>query len=146
MKINWGTGIAITLILFVGGVALLIWISYQQRINLVTSDYYPAGLDYQKQIEKEKNTASLTKKVEISVKGENIEVVFPKLDSLEKPEGEMIMYRPSDNRLDKSFKIQTDDSLKQKILISQFFRGSYILKINWKSGKEEYYQESSITF
>lgn len=146
MKINWGTGIAITLILFVGGVALLIWISYQQRINLVTSDYYPAGLDYQKQIEKEKNTASLSKKIEISIKGENIEVVFPQIDSLGKPEGEMVMYRPSDNRLDKSFKIKTNDSLIQKISISQFFQGSYILKINWKSGKKEYYQESSISF
>lgn len=146
MKISWGTGITITLIVFVGSMALLIWISYQQRINLVTSDYYPAGLEYQKQIEKEKNTATLNQKVEIKISGSNIELIFPKLDSVQKPAGEILMYRPSDNRLDKTFAVKLDDNLTQTIEISQFFQGSYILKLNWKIGDKEYYQEKSFNF
>ena len=63
MKFNWGTGIAIFLILFIGA---LIWVLYQSRQvdnSLVSDTYYQEDLMYQKKYEKLENYAKLTEKV-----------------------------------------------------------------------------------
>ena len=56
MKLNWGTGIFIFLILFItAGVAFIIF-TLQYDVNLVHKDYYEKGVDYSEQMNVEKRS------------------------------------------------------------------------------------------
>ena len=144
MKINWGTGIAITLAIFVGAMAFLIWISYQQRLNLVSEDYYPQGINYQEHIQKERNASALAENVSIEVVGENIQIKFPKTIVSETIKGTITAFRPSDNRLDKQYKINIDTNYIQNIPFSDLIRGLYTIKVDWQSDSTKYYFESNL--
>lgn len=145
MKINWGTGIALTLVVFVGSMFFLIWISYQQELNLVSDDYYIKGLKYEEQIEKQRNTASLDTKISFNEDANQIIIQFPTLDSLQKPSGSIYFYKPSDNKLDRRFKIQLNDSLCQYIQKKELVKGYTVIKVDYIWGGKSYYQESSLT-
>jgi hypothetical protein len=145
MKINWGTGIIITLVIFVGGIGLLIWISYHQQLNLVTEDYYPAGIKYEQHIQKIKNTTTLTTPVTLKMASENIELQFPMLDSLSFPKGEIQVFRPSDNRLDKFYNIEVQEDRVFRIPLKDLTKGIYMLKIDWNQDSLGYYQEFNLS-
>ena len=145
IKFNWGTGIFIVIIIFLASVAFRIYLSYQQEINLVSSDYYPKGTNYQEQIDKEKNTSKLEGKVGVSLKPNNtIEILFPKDFQGRAVEGDIWVYRPSDYKKDHHFPIVPDDSLKQYVEIPDLMKGKYIVKLDWKSGEEGFYVEREI--
>ena len=64
IQFNWGTGILLVIIVFFGLMIAMVVFSMNQEVNLVSPDYYPKGIDYDKQIEKTKNLQLLGSKVE----------------------------------------------------------------------------------
>lgn len=46
MKFNWGHGIALSLILFIGFIAYLVRGTFQERIDLTSEDYYQREVDF----------------------------------------------------------------------------------------------------
>ncbi|MDZ7847906.1 MAG: FixH family protein [Owenweeksia sp.] len=59
MKLNWGTGIAIVLILFAISMGYAVYKAVQQNYDLVTTDYYAEELAYQEKIDQKKNGLAL---------------------------------------------------------------------------------------
>ena len=57
IKWNWGTKLVIAIILFMGFIFVLVYLSTQNTIDLVERDYYPKGLKYQNRIEEIKNAS-----------------------------------------------------------------------------------------
>lgn len=51
MKINWGTGLAITLGIFAFGMGFTVYQATQSEHDLVTRDYYQQELAYQSTID-----------------------------------------------------------------------------------------------
>lgn len=145
MKINWGTGIALTLVVFVGSMFFLIWISYQQELNLVSDDYYIKGLKYEEQIAKQRNTADLETKISFSEDANQILIQFPRIDSLQKPIGTIYFYKPSDNKLDRRYRIELNDSLCQTIQKKDLVKGYFLIKVDYSWSGKSYYQESSFS-
>ncbi len=145
MKINWGTGIVIVIAIFLVGMAVLVYISSSQDLNLVTPDYYPKGMDYQTQIDKKNRTAQLEHKVEITQDANYIYINFPSVDSVLKPTGEILLFFPINDRLDRRYKIATNDQLSQMIAKDSLVRSRCIVKIDWQLDSiNGFYQEESI--
>jgi hypothetical protein len=144
MKFNWGTGILIFIIIFVSGIGTLVYISFQQDINLVHKDYYPREIEHQKMIDKVNNTNQLVGKIKILLSDSMVEVVFPNEFRFGEIDGEILFYRPSDFNEDLAFPIQLSDKGTQHISTDGLLLGKYIIKVEWVFGETEYYFEEAI--
>ena len=141
IKINWGTGILITIFIIVAGLGLLLSIAIRQDFDLVDKNYYQNGVQYQRQIEKIRNTSMLSEKITTRLSGKNLLLKFPVVfrDSL--TSGLIYFYCPADAKNDFKVAVHPDDSLAQSVDLNLLKSGRYIMKIDWSSGVEGYYQE-----
>jgi len=144
MKMNWGTGIFITIVVFLIGMISLVIISSMQPLNLVMPDYYPKAIDYQSQIERIERTNALDDKIDISQDDINLIIQFPKIDSLTTAKGKILVFFPRDNNLDKEFDIKLNSELKQLISKENMINGRCVIKIKWTQGGLEYYSEEDL--
>jgi len=144
MKMNWGTGIFITIVVFLIGMISLVIISSMQPLNLVTPDYYPKAIDYQSQIDRLARTNNLEDKMVISQDANQLYLQFPKISESSKPQGTVLIFFPRDNHLDKEYLISVDDSLIQALNKSDFIKGRCIVKVQWEQDSLEYYYEEGL--
>ena len=52
IQFNWGTGIAIALIVMICGMLTLVYLATRQDYFLVEKDYYQKGINFQEQIDR----------------------------------------------------------------------------------------------
>ena len=140
IKINWGTGILIFLVIFFIAIFSFVYFAFQLQINLVEDDYYPKEITYQKQIDKMHNLEVLGDKISIRKEEGILILTFPEAHK-SKFEGTIHIYRPSDAGMDKVLEIVTDQNNRQFIPVDQLINGKYILKIDWVCEGTGYYQE-----
>ena len=144
-RINWGTGILITIIIFMSITVLTGVFLMNQDVQLVTDNYYEKDLKYQNQIDKLNRTAALEEKVEIKFDGLNVELIFPSSFEADKISGEVYFYRPSDRKKDFKIPLTLDKEAKQIIPVTRIEKGFWRIKLNWSSDGIEYYNERAIT-
>lgn len=144
MKMNWGTGIFITIVIFLIGMMSLVIISSMQPLNLVSPDYYPKGIDYQKQINRMTRANDLKDDFVIDQDLEYIHIGFPIVDSISKPQGKILFFFPKDNHLDKEIDILVNDSLYQFISKKGLARSYCRVKISWIQNGLDYYKEKEL--
>ena len=65
IKWNWGTGILLSIIVFMAILIGIVYVFMNQDVDLVTKDYYGKELRYQDQINKINNTSESGKEVGI---------------------------------------------------------------------------------
>ena len=148
MKINWGTGIVIGLILFMGFIlAMVFMMSTDKKYNydLVTDEYYKEELKFQEEIDAENNSLLLSEKVRILRKPEGLLLIFPKEVAENKIIGTVNLYRPSNKRLD--FKIPLELS-KSELLIpkDQLLDGRWNIIVRWRSNDKDYLFKEEIRY
>jgi nitrogen fixation protein FixH len=103
MKINWGTGIAITIVLFIGFIMyFVITMSTGSNYNhdLVTEQYYQKELVYQEKIDASENAAALGEALKVKKTAKGLLITFPKKFDPTLLKGKVFLYRPSDKQLD----------------------------------------------
>lgn len=144
IKFNWGIAIIIVIILFFGSMAFRIWLSYQQDLNLVMEDYYPKGINFQQQIQKENNLNKLKQKPQIVLKGAHLLIIYPGSFKGHNLKGSILVYRPSDSKLDHKFEMNPDTTMIQMIDANQFISGKYQVKMDWEMDDTPYYMEKEI--
>jgi hypothetical protein len=144
MKMNWGTGIFITIVIFLIGMITLVIISSMQPLNLVSPDYYPKGIDYQKQINRMTRANDLEDDLVIDQDLEYIHIRFPLVDSNSQPQGKILIFFPKDNHLDREFDILVNDSLDQFIPKKALTRSYCRVKISWEQSGLDYYMEKEL--
>jgi len=130
LKINWGTGIAISISIFVIFIILMIIGASKQNFDLVTEDYYPKELEYQQEIDALKKANSLKEKIEIII-NENIEIRFPKNWNADSVKGDVLIYRPSDKTKDHLEKINLDSANRHLLYFDNLDNGKYIVNIDF---------------
>ena len=142
-KFNWGTGILITIIVFmiitIGTVVFLM----NQDVDLVASDYYDKGIQHQNQIDRENRTNLMSEAVQISPENGFVRLTFPKSYSQKSLIGTIQFYRPSDSKKDFALSISIDTSARQLIPTQNLEKGYWKIKLNWTLDSIEYYKESS---
>lgn len=145
MKINWGTGIAIFIIAFIGVLIFVVFKSTQYSESLVIDNYYEEDLAYQKVMEKKQNTAELTSNVKVSYNetDKKIDFLFP-ADSVHVIKGEVWLYNPISNKLDVKIDFNLGMDSTYTIPVKGMKVGKYRVKIDWEMNDIKYYQEEVI--
>lgn len=143
-KISWGTGIVISLIVFVIFSLTKTFYLMNQEVDLVTDDYYKKGLEYQKQIESEQRSIQLSNEIMINSDGKYLTIIFPEYINGKIVNGEILLYRPSDSSLDLRIPLSLENQ-KQIIPVSSLKKGLWRIKINWNYNNVSYYKESALT-
>ena len=141
MKSFWGKGIAAAYIIFVIVTLIMVFTMMRKDVDLVSTNYYEKEIKYQDQINKVNNTVKLAEGLKYEISDGKIVFAFPKIGTVS---GEMIFYRPSDSKKDFKVQINPDKDNKQIVDASAFARGYWKVKIEWKSGGVEYYNEEQI--
>jgi len=144
-KFSWGTGIVIGIITFVVISVSMTVIFMTQDVSLVSDNYYEKSLTYQDEIDKQSRTNALDEQVKINFNGEIINILFP-VEYLNKNiSGEIYFYRPSDSKLDFKMPLDLNEEGNQMILVKDFEKGFWRVKLSWTMNGSGYYNEKAIT-
>lgn len=144
LKFNWGTGIAIAMVLMIIGMSTLVYIATRQDYFLVEKDYYQKGIHYQAQIERIRNTNSLRDKPSISLEGKTLQVQLTPWFAGKTIEGQILLYSPVNENFDKSSDLNPDSSLRQLIPLDDLKPGRYLVKLEWTANETPFYMEKEI--
>lgn len=144
MKINWGYRVAILYIGFAGFIIYFVTRSMNEKIDLVTTDYYAQELKYQDKIESTNRNNSFEQPLTINFNDAGIAVKFPIELKGKSITGSILLFRPSDNNQDKTIVINPDAAFEQLIPASDLAKGMYRVKVEYQSDGINYYTEKQI--
>lgn len=103
MKINWGKGIVIAIIGFVGFImyfVITMTTDNQYNHDLVTEKYYEKELSYQQKIDAQRNVQNLKEKITLDKTADGLFIKFPKEFQQKSIQGKVFLYRPSNKQMD----------------------------------------------
>lgn len=142
---NWGKGITIAIILFMGFIISFVVRAFNRDSDLVSDTYYEEGLEYEDMVKAQNNYKLLGAEVEIQKLPEGIQISFPK--TIIQPEnGEIKFYRPQSKKYDRNFKLKLDQNNHQLLDYRNFIEGFYQVSISWERTGKSYLFEQDITF
>jgi len=148
MKFNWGTGIVVTIIAFIAFIMyFVITMSTDNTYShdLVTDKYYQAELNYQQEIDAEKNAKSLKEKVTIEKNSKGLKINFPENFIPKNIKGKVFLYRPSNKQLD--FEIPISISKTYLLVPEQrLVDGRWNMKIFWKYKNTDYLIKKELVY
>lgn len=143
MKFNWGVGITIFIILFVGFMVMMVLKAGKQNHELVTDDYYEKELEFKDiLVKKEIALQTFSEQLKITIEGNHVLFSFPKEVNSE-IKGIIYFFKPSKESDDATFDVKTSNN-QQKINLNKLSSGMYKVKVDWNVNGEEYYNESTL--
>jgi nitrogen fixation protein FixH len=148
MKFNWGTGIVIAFILFISFIMyFVISMNTDKSLDhdLVNENYYKQELEFQSDINKEKNAKTLASKVTWKKTTEGIVISFPAELEDKNITGKVFLYRPSNKQLD----FETTILLSNHNLLipdKRLLDGRWNIKIDWSYKDTNYMLKEEIQY
>ncbi|MBL0740501.1 FixH family protein [Chryseolinea lacunae] len=140
---NWGKSIILSFVLFAIFIGVLVTVCVRQEVSLVSKEYYKEELDFQHQMDRERNTDALVVKPEIRLtENHALQVTFALFDQFEK--GKLVLYSPGDARQDKTFALTNASAADQTFSLSDFKKGKYIARMTWTMRGQDYYYETVV--
>ena len=137
MKFNWGTGIFLFLIIFIGLAVAFMIFAFNQEISLVHKDYYKKGVDYDQEISMEKKSAKYTDLIIIKTDNNNIELIFDESIKNKSTDIEVYFYSPSEQHHD--YKIRKDNISNGFVINkSELNKDRYIVNVEWVMDNTKY--------
>jgi len=143
IKFNWGTGIVVSLIFFMLVTSGMMILFINQKVDLVTDNYYDKELKFQQQIDKVNNANQLTEKIEMNYDGQMVQIKFPASYVSSKPSGEIFFYRPSDISKDFKVPLSMDSTGMQVVPVTALDKGLWKIQLHWLMSESEYFNELS---
>ena len=145
-NMNWGKWVALFFTTYVVFLLVMLFYSFSLDINLVEEDYYAKDLSYQEQIDRIERTKSLREPLTSKFyKNSNLyQIIFPRVDSPDEYSGKILLFRPSNAKLDFFMPIKLDSSYIMNINTSKMAEGFWRIKIAWQINDDKYYNEDSI--
>ncbi|MBP2831482.1 FixH family protein [Aquimarina sp. U1-2] len=148
MKINWGTSIVLV---FIGFISFVMYFVVKMNMHdkyqhdLVTKEYYKKELNFQQEMNAEKNARALKHKVAIQKLPQGILVTFPEDKDYVTISGTIYMYRPSDQQLDFQIPIALEH---HKFLIPDEYivEGRWDITVDWTYQNTPYLLKESIIY
>ena len=148
MKFNWGTGIVLAFIAFISFIMyFVINMNTNKKYDhdLVTDDYYKEELEFQNDIDKEKNAVELSQNVHWEKVSEGIKLTFPETFVANKITGKVFLYRPSNKQFDFEIPISLSN---HHLLIpdSRLLDGRWNIKVYWQYNGKSYLYKKEIIY
>ena len=143
-KFNWGTGILIVMVIFMIITVSTVVYLMNQKVDLVTDNYYANELKYQQQIDKMNRTNIVGDDVKIFSDNQFVHLIFSGSNTLGNLKGSIHFYRPSDSNKDFIIPLSLDPSYQQVIPTMNLEKGYWKIKLDWAIDSTDYYKEASI--
>ena len=140
---GWGYRITILILAFVCMMTGLVIAAFMQDFDLVSEDYYGKELQFQSQIEKQKNQQQLSHSIQCNQRSDQLIVQFPEELWAKTIEGEIVLYRPSDATKDIKIKLRPVFG-EQIINKKKLSIGLYKIQINYTCDSKAYYFEEDL--
>jgi len=144
IKFNWGTGIIIASAVFMIFVIFTGLTLMNQKVDLVTDNYYEKELNYQEHIDKESRTGQLNNNVEITQAGSKVIIALSDSGSVSTIAGGIKFYRPSDSSQDFTRKLMLNKNGMQEVDVSSCEKGYWKIQVNWSANNVDYYFEKPL--
>lgn len=140
---NFGVKITVLYISFVVLILTLVFMSYGQKVELISPDYYSQEINFQQRINATNNEKKLSNSISHTI---NSKTIILKIDSSiigKDFNGTINFYRPSDSSKDIEMKMNFVNN-EQVIETKQFIHGAYKLQLSWVSNHTNYFKEEVI--
>lgn len=143
---NWGKGITIFIILFMGFIGSMVYVAFTKNADLVREDYYENELAFDQTKQERDNYKNLGEEIFIEKNESGITFLFPE-EMRESSEGTIEFYRPDQKKYDREFAIAMNENRMQQFAYENFMEGYYNVSVRWKDRNQKgYIFESSILF
>jgi hypothetical protein len=148
MKINWGTGIVLAFIGFMGFILyFVIQVNTDKKYDhdLVNEDYYKLELDFQNDINKETNAKTLLENISLNKTENGLLIAFPENLLTNDISGKVFLYRPSNKQSDFEMPISLSD---HNLLIpdKRLLDGRWNIKVYWQYKGKSYLYKKEIVY
>jgi hypothetical protein len=141
---TWGKKLIMVFIGFALLMSTMVYMCSKQQFDLVSKDYYSEELRYQDRIDATNNASRLSN-VEIRQNAENVVIELPKEMQGLSVRGQVWFYCANDAANDRKIEIESDHEGKQFISKSKLAKTNYTVKVNWKSGDDNFYTEKKVS-
>ena len=148
MKLNWGTAIILAFIGFISFIMyFVISMNTDKKLDhhLVTEDYYKEELQFQKAIDKEKNSKKLIENISWKKTKEGLLLSFPEDFQVNKIKGKVFLYRPSNKQFDFEVPIRLSN---HNLLIpnKRLLDGRWNIAVDWEYDTVGYLFKEEIVY
>lgn len=140
---NWGWKIAVFMGAFIVFIMSMVVMSFGNKIDLVSEDYYQKELAFQDMIDAKQNASEFEKEVSIKQTEDGLEVSFPETFNKTIETGSITFFRPDNSALDLKKELNLAAS-KQLIDYTGFKPGFYSVFIDFTSNGKAYHIEKSL--
>lgn len=146
MKFNWGTGITIGMILFMGFIITLSVKMIGSKVDLVSKDYYEQGIEFEEHLNQVKAANALSQPVTVDVNytAAQVQIKLPAEFSNQSVEGTILFFCPNEKNNDFSVALKPDSNLQQNLPLEKLTKGNWWIKLQWKANGKDYYYEEEI--
>ncbi|MFN3875447.1 MAG: FixH family protein [Flavobacteriales bacterium] len=107
---NWGKGLALSLIAFAGMMAAFGIAGARRNEQLVTNEYYADELRYQERIDARERANGLSAPVDMRIADDRMELRFPAELAGRRITGTLTLLRPNDARADRRLAVAADSA------------------------------------
>lgn len=132
---NWGTGLALAMGLFIAMMGTLVYKSVQQDLPLVTEQYYEASLDYGRVQQGKSNYAALGSDITASVADGVLSVGLP--GGFDGAEGSVYLYFAADATQDRTYALADARAVSTEGMRP----GKWTVRVNRSQDGREYQAE-----
>jgi hypothetical protein len=143
---GWGTKIVLLYVGFISMIISLVVLTYQEKVDLVTKNYYEEELRYQETIDGINNLRTEGLELSVSPTENGVFVKYPENMNKFFTSGRINVFRPSDSSLDFEVPMTTGTDNSQTIAANQLKKGLYKIKFTWTDGSRNFYHEDSFFF
>lgn len=148
MRINWGTGIVIGMIVFMTFILVLVITMMTNKgfdHDMVTEGYYEKDLVYQDEINAEKNAQALSSAIWVKKGEDGWRFYFPKELRENAISGTVELYRPSNQQLDFQLPLIVQDST-MLIPAGRLLDGQWKVTIQWEMNGKKYLYKKQMQY
>jgi hypothetical protein len=138
---SWSTKILFLYLGFVALILTLVFTCFGHKTDLEYKDYYSREVNFQEQIDAQKNAEALTQPITYRLESGGVEITFPQ-ELLAGMSGNIELMRPSDASKDLSVSIEADQAGKQRI--TSLNKGVYKLRVTVDQNHIKYFKEAVI--
>ena len=144
-KFNWGTGLVVGMLLFIGFIMVTMMTDDSYDHDLVVEEYYKQELVLNERLAARQNVATLSSPIKSQRAEQGWMLKFPKELNNDNTKGTVFLYRPSDKQLDSDFPLVLSES---NLLIpeTRLLGGPWNITVQWEHGGKSYQYETSFYY
>lgn len=141
---SWGIKITILYCSFVAMILTLVFLTVNQKPELVADDYYEQELRYQEKLDRMNRANQLPVQPAWQVGAGQVTLTFPAVFRGQEITGEVYFFCPSAANMDKKIPLSPDSAGTMILPTTGMKPGLYKMEISWNVNTVDYYNESII--